>query len=136
MQEQIYSTIIKRSWSPHGISPKDLEPVASAEPKISTLALLHGLQDISLGAQLNMGAHNGLKAQRLLGAKYWISTHDEIKKGGGLVSFFLDRKIITLKDAIEREKEERANDLKGTGLEVMADVRFKDLRNGESLILE
>jgi hypothetical protein len=123
-------------YTPHGISPTDLEPVAKAKPKIGTLGLLHGLQDIKLGAQLNMGAHNGLKVQRLLGAKYWIATHDEIKKGGGLVSWFLDRKIITLKEAIEREKEEKGESLKGTGLEPMADVRFEELRNGESLILE
>lgn len=123
-------------YTPHGISSTDLEPVSKADPKITTLSLLHGLHDIKLGAQLNMGAHNGLKAQRLLGAKYWIGTHDEIKKGGGLVSFFLDRKIITLKEAIEREKEENRGALKGLGLEAMADVRFEELRNGESLILE
>ena len=123
-------------YTPHGISPTDLEPVAKADPKITTLGLLHGLQDIKLGAQLNMGAHNGLKAQRLLNAKYWIGTHDEIKKGGGLVSWFLDRKIITLEEAIEREKEENGEALKGTGLEAVADVRFEELRNGESLVLE
>src|SRR5271163_2439233 len=70
-------------YTPHGISPTDLELVAKAEPRIQTLCLLHGLHDIKLGAQLNMGAHNGLKVQRLLRAKYWIGTHDEIKKGGG-----------------------------------------------------
>lgn len=123
-------------YTPHGISPTDLQPVAEADPRIRTLGLLHGLHDIKLGAQLNMGAHNGLMAQRLLGAKYWIGTHDEIKKGGGLVSWFLDRKIITLKEAIEREKEEKGNDLKDTGLEAMAEIRFEELRNGESLILE
>lgn len=123
-------------YTPHGISPTDLEPVAKANPNISTLGLLHGLHDIKLGAQLNMGAHNGLKAQRLLGARYWIGTHDEIKKGGGLVSWFLARKIITLKEAIEREKKENGDSLNGTALEAMADVRFEELRNGESLILE
>ncbi|KAF4610386.1 hypothetical protein G7Y89_g15734 [Cudoniella acicularis] len=70
-------------YTPHGISPADMAPVSKAKPSIKTLALLHGLQDISLGAQLNMGAHNGLKVHRLLGAKYWIGTHDEVKKGGG-----------------------------------------------------
>jgi hypothetical protein len=123
-------------YTPHGISVKDLEPVAKADPRISTLGLLHGLQDIKLGAQLNMGAHNGLKAQRLLKAKYWIATHDEIKKGGGLVSWFLDRTIITLKEAIEREKEENGGALTSTGLEAMANVRFEELRNGESLLLD
>jgi hypothetical protein len=59
----------------------------------------------------------------------WIGTSDEIKKGGVFVSWFLDRKIITLKESIEREKEENGEALKGT-------VRFEELRNGESLILE
>lgn len=124
-------------YTPHGITPADLRPVADAEPRIRTLALLHGLQDISLPrAQLNKGAHNGLKAQRLLGAKYWIGTHDELKKGGGIVSWFLKRKQITLKDAIEKEKEEHGEKMKGSDLESMRDVRFEDLRNGESLLLE
>jgi hypothetical protein len=124
-------------YTPHGITPADLAPVAEAEPRIYTLALLHGLQDISLPrAQLNKGAHNGLKAQRLLGAKYWIGTHDELKKGGGIVSYFLKRKQITLKDAIEKEKEEHGEKLTGSDLESMKDVRFEDLMNGESLLLE
>jgi hypothetical protein len=45
----------------------------------------------------------------------WIGTSDEIKKGGVFVSWFLDRKIITLKESIEREKEENGEALKGTG---------------------
>ncbi|KAL5315198.1 hypothetical protein ACEPPN_017849 [Leptodophora sp. 'Broadleaf-Isolate-01'] len=123
-------------YTPHGISPSDLAPVAEAKPAIKTLALLHGLQDISLGAQLNMGAHNGLKVQRLLGAKYWVGTHDEVKKGGGIVSWFLDRKKISLKEAIEREKEENGEELKGSTIEGLKEVRFEELGNGESLILE
>jgi hypothetical protein len=94
-------------YTPHGISPANIQPLTTPSPKINTLALLHGLQDLKLGTQLNMGAHNGLKVQRILGAKYWIGTHDEVKRGGGLVSWFLDRKMITLKEAVEREKKER-----------------------------
>ncbi|KAG4429135.1 hypothetical protein IFR05_015378 [Cadophora sp. M221] len=123
-------------YTPHGISPSDLAPVAEARPRIKTLALLHGLQDISLGAQLNMGAHNGLKVQRLLGVKYWVGTHDEVKKGGGIVSWFLDRKKISLKEAIDREKEEKGEKLKGSPVEGLKEVRFEELGNGESLILE
>lgn len=74
-----------------------------------------------------MGAHNGLKLQRLLGARYWVGTHDEVKRGGGIVSWFLERKIVSLKEAVERERMER-----GSGLE----VRFEEVGNGESLILE
>merc|ERR1712230_150867 len=123
-------------YTPHGISPADLAPVAKANPAIRTLALLHGLQDISLGAQLNMGAHNGLKVQRLLGAKYWVGTHDEVKRGGGIVSWFLDRKTISLKEAIEKEKEERGDEMKGSAVEGLKEVKFEDLGNGESLLLE
>ncbi|PBP16934.1 hypothetical protein BUE80_DR012329 [Diplocarpon rosae] len=123
-------------YTPHGISPNDLAPVASAKPAIMTLALLHGLSDITLGAQLNMGAHNGLKVQRLLGAKYWVGTHDEVKKGGGIVSWFLNRKIITLEEAMEKEKEDMGADMKENQFERLREIRFEDLRNGESLILE
>lgn len=122
--------------SPHGNSPNDIAPVSEADPKIKTLALLHGLQDISLGAQLNMGAHNGLKVQRLLGAKYSVGTHHEIKRGGGIVSWFLERKMVSLKEAIEKEKEERGSEFKGTALEGLSEVRFEELGNGASLILE
>lgn len=123
-------------YTPHGISPNDLAPVAEARPPIHTLALLHGLADISLGAQLNMGAHNGLKVQRLVGAKYWVGTHDEAKKGGGIVSWFLDRKNVSLKEAIDREKEERGVEMKGSVVEGLSEVRFEDLKSGESLVLE
>lgn len=117
-------------YTPHGIYPSDIEIVATAEPKVRTLALLHGLQDISLGAQPNMGAHNGLKVQRLLGARYWVGTHDEVKRGGGIVSWFLERKMVSLKEAVEREREE------GCVFEGLGEVRFEEVGNGESFILE
>jgi len=127
-------------YTPHGITPRDIEKLVAADPAIKTLALLHGLQEISLPkAQLNLGAHNGLKIQRLLRTKYWISTHDEVKTGGGIISWFLNRKIITLEEAFEKEKKEKkekGDNLEGTGLESMADVRFVELGNGESMILE
>jgi hypothetical protein len=127
-------------YTPHGISPENLSPVASANPKIETLALLHGLQDIALpmGAQLNRGAHNGLKVQRMLGSRYWVGTHDEVKKGGGVVSWFLRRKRITLRDAMEREA---MLGLVGVAAEKKKDaelgeVRFEELGVGESLVLD
>ncbi len=114
-------------YTPHGIHPATLTTVAKASPPIQTLAFLHGLHDISIGSQLNLGAHNGLAAQRLLGAKYWIGTHDEVKKGGGLVSWFLKRKVYTVQEALEKAKEQ------GDGGEV--DARFMDLKNGETAVL-
>lgn len=124
-------------YTPHGITSRDIELLVSAEPRIETLALLHGLQDISLPkAQLNLGAHNGLKIQRMLRTKYWISTHDEVKTGGGIISWFLNRKMITLEEAIEQEKAENGNTLDDTILEGVSDVRFVEIGNGESFILE
>ena len=96
---------------------------------------MHGLHDITLTskAQLNLGAHNGLKVQRKIRAKYWVATHDEIKVGGGIVSWFLNRKTITLKEALEKEGEDH-NDK--PGLAALAEVNFVEIGNGESLILE
>ena len=129
-------------YTPHGIDPENLAILVEAEPKVQTLALLHGLQDIqissgwtkSVKAQLNKGAHNGLKVQRLLRSRYWIGTHDEVKKGGGIVSWFLDRKIITVEDAITIEKTSIEEE-EGKHME-LGNVRFVDLGNGESLLLE
>jgi hypothetical protein len=118
-------------YTPHGISPTDLQHLPTANPPIHTLALLHGLHDIRLGPQLNLGAHNGLKVQRLTGARYWIATHDEVKKGGGLVSWFLKREVVSVREALEREMKEI-----GSGKEGKREVRFMELGNGESLILE
>ncbi|KAI9648059.1 hypothetical protein NHQ30_002687 [Ciborinia camelliae] len=120
-------------YTPHGIDPGDLTMVGKAQPPIQTLALLHGLQDISLPrAQLNKGAHNGLKVQRLLSAKYWVGTHDEVKKGGGIVSWFLNRKVVTLKEALEREDGETGE---SGDAEEVDDIKFLEVGNGESLIL-
>src|SRR6266487_2830802 len=79
------------TYSPHGITPSDLDAVATSSPPIHILTLFHGLHDINLrAAQLNLGAHNGLKVQRMTRAKYWIGTHDEVKRGRGIVSWFLN----------------------------------------------
>lgn len=80
---------------------------------------------------------NALLAQRILRAKYWIATHDEVKKGGGLVSWFLRRKIWTLEEALE---EARIEALRGGKMDMdedgFEDVHFEEVGNGESRILE
>ncbi|PQE03192.1 major facilitator superfamily protein [Rutstroemia sp. NJR-2017a BBW] len=122
-------------YTPHGIDPSDLTLVAEASPHIKTLALMHGLQDISLPrAQLNKGAHNGLKVQRLLDARYWVSTHDEVKRGGGVVSWFLRRRGVSVKEALEGEMSKEGE---GKGdRKMLGEIRFRDVGNGESLVLE
>ncbi|PMD14948.1 hypothetical protein NA56DRAFT_635284 [Hyaloscypha hepaticicola] len=118
-------------YTPHGISPSDLTPLTTSSPTIKVLALLHGLQDISLqswlkAAQLNMGAHNGLKVVRMLKVKYWVGTHDEVKKGGGVVGWLLKRIWVSLEEALKMEGV-------GKGGE---EVKFVEVGNGESLVLE
>lgn len=100
-----------------------------------TLAFLHGLHDVSISAaqQLNLGAKNGVLAQRLLQAKYWVATHDEVKKGGGLISWFLRRKVWTVEEALV---EASAGEGSKGGRAEFEDVRFQNMGNGESRILE
>lgn len=136
-------------YTPHGLHSSDLAIVAEADPPISTLAFLHGLHNVRVGTasgrtalQTNLGAHNGLKAQRVLRSKYWIGTHDEIKKGGGLIAWFLQRDELTLKDALDLEREQRQKGTKdaargefGEVLDSFDDCNWVDLRNGESRML-
>jgi hypothetical protein len=135
-------------YTPHGIMSSDLALISTASPPIRTLAFLHGLHNVRVGTvsgrtalQSNLGAHNGLKAQRILKAKYWIGTHDEVKRGGGLVSYFLQRDVITLKDALDLERKLKHTNM-GTDdkaletiLDSFDDTNWIDLGNGESRIL-
>ncbi len=118
-------------YTPHGIHGQDLGPLRSVKPPIRTLALLHGLDEVFLSPfwQLNLGAHNGLEAQRICQARYWISTHDEVKRGTGLVAPFLKRKALTLQDAMKAEKGEIKSK------DTCAKVVFADLCSGESIAL-
>ncbi|TID26551.1 hypothetical protein E6O75_ATG01044 [Venturia nashicola] len=90
-------------YTPHGLPPAALSPLSSASPPIKCLCLIHGLHDVSIswGQQLNLGAKNAVKAMEVLKAKYWVGTHDEVKKGGGLVSWVLNRKVLGWKDAVQ-----------------------------------
>ena len=124
-------------YTPHGLHAAQLHPISSAVPPLRTLCLIHGLHDVSLPRQqLNLGAHNALKAQRLLRAKYWVATHDEVKLGGGLMSYLLRRKAISFTEALADEARRRvAADADGEE-RALEDVHFEELANGESRILE
>jgi hypothetical protein len=78
---------------------------------------------IALSKQLNLGAHNALKAQRMLNAKYWAGTHDEAKIGGGLIAPFLRRKAYSILDALgkERRREE------GSSTDMQTSTASKDV---------
>ncbi|ETI19827.1 hypothetical protein G647_08841 [Cladophialophora carrionii CBS 160.54] len=123
-------------YTPHGVEASTLSVVATASPPVDVLALLHGLHDVSIkwSKQLNLGAINAVKAQKMLHAKYWIGTHDEQKRGSGLIALLLQRKIITVQEAIDRvqaaEKEES-----GDASATIEDMTCVELKNGESMTL-
>lgn len=120
-------------YTPHGAAADSMQVMTTACPDIRVLALIHGLHDISLvGAQLNMGMLNAMKAQRFLKAKYWFPTHDEVKIAHGLVAPFLKRVRHTLPLApgghAITAKEDKPD------VEI-TDCAFHDLSNGESFVL-
>ncbi|KAK7927354.1 hypothetical protein PG985_004352 [Apiospora marii] len=115
-------------YSPHGIKATDLASVKSAG--IETRVLLHGLHDVGIwmAKQLNLGALNGLEAVRASGAKYWVATHDEEKKGGGFIAPLLRRTRYTVADAVRSEAKNMG--------EGAPDYRFVELGSGDGLVLE
>ncbi|KAK7997361.1 hypothetical protein PG989_005401 [Apiospora arundinis] len=114
-------------YSPHGIKASDLASVKSAG--IETRALLHGLHNVRIWMtkQLNLGALNGLEAVRASGAKYWIATHDEVKKGGGFIAPLLRRTQYTVADAVQSETKNMGD--------TAPDYEFIELNSGDALVL-
>ncbi|TKA78324.1 hypothetical protein B0A55_03621 [Friedmanniomyces simplex] len=134
-------------YTPHGISSSDLTLIPEASPPIHTLAFLHGLHNVRLGGigraalQINLGARNGLEAQRVLNADYWIGTHDEIKEGRGLVGWLLRRDDVSYRDAVAqgwKAKNGKGDEGDARLSEVLSDLEgtnWVELRNGESKVL-
>jgi hypothetical protein len=130
-------------YTPHGVYAESIPDLLSLSTPISTLAVLHGLHAIWLnGLPLNLGAQNGFEIQKMLKAKYWIGTHDEVKKGGGLVAWFLKRKIWQLSDVLNGKSSRTAplsNDetpeKEMEAIEALHDFRYAELGNGESMTL-
>ena len=124
-------------YTPHGIHAQDLHCLTFAWPPLKVLALLHGLHDIRISLKrLNLGAHNGLQAQRICNAKYWISTHDEVKNASGIISSVLNRKVLTLNEALVEERRRRGFEKFGQSQSASTkSMIFADLLSGESLLL-
>ncbi|KAK2616476.1 hypothetical protein QQS21_000518 [Conoideocrella luteorostrata] len=117
-------------YSPHGIDSKDLAGLEASGLKI--LALLHGLDDVRiwLTKQLNLGALNGIRAASK--AKYWFPTHDEKKKGTGLIGYLLQRTSYSFEEAVCHE-EQRLKQIDGG--EYLPSYQFMKLGSGDGLVL-
>ena len=125
-------------YSPHGIKAGDLRYIAQAHPPIKALAMLHGLHDVGLrmAKQLNLGAHNGLQAVRMCRARYWVGTHDEVKRPRGLIAPFLRRAKLTTEDALRREFEATKGSDSDDAEAILRDIHFSNLATGESIVLQ
>jgi hypothetical protein len=133
-------------YTPHGTHSASLQRLSRLKPPITPLALLHGLHEVTnpwyLGGKLNLGAHNAYKAIQLLnpGPSYWITTHDEVKKGAGFVSKVIDRKQWSFDDAVSGNAKPGINHspdtFEGRRLINGQEVQFVALGSGDSLKLE
>ncbi|OLN83305.1 hypothetical protein CCHL11_03140 [Colletotrichum chlorophyti] len=114
-------------YSPHGIQASDLACIR--ESGFSTLAILHGLDNVRIWMtkQLNLGALNAIKAVGETGARYWVATHDEVKKKSGFIAPLLLRTQYSLSQAIEAEEKRLG--------EGVPDYNFVELGSGDGLIL-
>jgi hypothetical protein len=129
-------------YTPHGIPSPSLSLEQLNDSGITSVtALLHGLHEVWnsrwLGGKLNLGAQNGLEAVRKIKAKYWVGTHDEIKKGGGFVAWVLKRRIWGVEEAMRREGievEKGGNDNVAMKKGEMS-VKYVTLDSGESIEL-
>lgn len=120
-------------YTPHGAVAESMQVITTANPNVEVLALIHGLHDISLaGAQLNMGMNNAVKAQRLLNAKYWFPTHDEVKVARGLVALLLKRVQHTFPIAPGSHPITATEDKPAVQV---SESSFRELSNGESCVL-
>lgn len=123
-------------YTPHGLAAETVVTITTADPPINALALLHGLHDVSIawGTQLNLGAVNGIKAQQLLNAKFWIGTHDEDKNKSGFIAPLLRRKALTVPEAFAQVQAFQS--ASGDSNHALVDAPiYLELGNGESLLL-
>ena len=77
-------------YAPHGaVLKENLDLLINA---VITTTLQYQLP-FFLGGTINLGLDKALQLQKQVGAKYLLTTHNEDKKGEGLVSLFAKRKF-------------------------------------------
>jgi hypothetical protein len=128
-------------YTPHGIHATTLKPLLTATPPVRPLALLHGLHDVRLAPslqQLNLGGVNAAEVVQSLQPTYWAATHDEVKKGGGLVSWLLRRTVWKVEDVFSPKSLPQGladDELKQQWRNVLRQTTFINLGNGVSCVL-
>jgi hypothetical protein len=118
-------------YSPHGLytsTPALQSFLHHSTPAFSTLALLHGLKESwSLNWQTTFGVASGLQLYRQSGARYWVRTHDDRLRYGGLVYWLANDVFRTLEWGLGQER-------KGEG-EGAKEVKVEHVGNGDCVVL-
>ena len=127
-------------YSPHGLPPANLDILLRASPRIHPLVLIHGMHEVCVGwlGKINLGAINGLGCLSKCAARYWVTTHDEMKYGEGLIKYLLRCRKLTLEDAFRslNETTEKQPAIDADEVQRMKGFKFVTLGSGESLTLE
>lgn len=124
-------------YIPHGCKRSSITDWLNQQSNIKVTVLLQGFHTVSnpiwLGGLLNYGCDEAAKLAIAVKARHWIATHDEDKKGSGLVSKFLKRNTSTTANAqLQLEKFFREEEANQSG-EI---PKIHDIENGQSLIID
>jgi len=100
---------------------------------------LHGLHSSSIDhlQQINFGARKGLEAARVLDARYWTATHDEVKHGSGIIRWLLNQQRTKVEEALTHGTGRRNRKLhKGVDEVKALEEQEEDRRKSGSLFVE
>jgi hypothetical protein len=123
-------------YSPHGILTPSLSHLAAAKPSIKILAMLQSWHNAKLGfltsewfngilhSETQLGARNVVDVQELLGVKYVVPTHDEVKVDRGI-----SLKLLWRTEAEMTMTEERRGKIREAGGQACV------LGSGEGMVL-
>ncbi|KAG9077880.1 hypothetical protein FRC06_008651, partial [Ceratobasidium sp. 370] len=125
-------------YSLHGVHAPSLNRLP--ESGLEVVALMHGLHQVwnppFLGGMINLGGLNVVRAVRATKARYWIGTHDEAKRGSGVMSYVLRRKVWTVEEALEEEEKRGREKGGGVAAGLKSGLKYYGLESGESLRFE
>lgn len=104
-------------YSPHGVSYAAVEPYAQSflakESALPLTALFHSINTEEnpwfMGGVVAAGYPGGAEIVRNLGARYWISAHDEVKDNRGWSVAWIKSSVYSAEEAQQKLDEENRN---------------------------
>lgn len=139
VEEKIVSVI----YAPHGISYSTLSPYIQnhlvPQDALPLTALFHcinvELNPWYLGGRVQSGFPGGMDIAKRVGAKYWISAHDEVKDNRGWATVMIKSRHYTVDDAQNALDDECGREISGDGygFTLQRKTTIVDLEVGEEL---